>query len=122
MIGPDPGPSEITEESLVSVLAAAWSAEVKDLSPITMQACRHRLERQILPGPGQLRVRELSIGVLDRRLIVDKRVASTANMCRSVVCQRRSKIDPLAPGGFDRGSVSGGADSGLGHVHAGCPP
>jgi integrase len=52
-----------------------------------MQAYRDRLDRQILPGLGQLRVRELTVGVLDRhlRLIVDKHGAATAKMCRSVL-------------------------------------
>ncbi|WP_245160691.1 hypothetical protein [Blastococcus sp. CT_GayMR16] len=51
-----------------------------------MQAYRDRPDRQILPGLGQLRVRELTIGVLDRhlRLIVARHGTSTATMCRSV--------------------------------------
>jgi len=56
---------EITADSRVSVLAEAWYAGLTDLSPVTMQAYRDRLDRQILPGLGQLRVRELSIGVFD---------------------------------------------------------
>jgi hypothetical protein len=49
-------------------LAEAWYGGLKNLSPVTMQAYRDRLDRQILPGLGQLRVRELSVGVLDRHL------------------------------------------------------
>jgi integrase len=65
-----------------------------------MQAYRDRLDRQILPGLGQLRVRELSVGVLDRhlRLIVDKHGASTAKMCRSVLsgmCTLAARHDAL---------------------------
>ena len=59
---------EITADSRVSVLAEAWYAGLADLSPVTMQAYRDRLDRQILPRLGQLRVRELSVGNLDRHL------------------------------------------------------
>jgi integrase len=91
---------DITAETRVSALAQAWYAGLTDLSPITMQAYRDRLDRQILPGLGQLRVRELSIGVLDRhlRLIVDKHGASTAKMCRSVLsgmCTLAARHDAL---------------------------
>jgi integrase len=91
---------DITAETRVSALAEAWYAGLKDLSPVTMQAYRDRLDRQILPGLGQLRVRELSIGVLDRhlRLIVDKHGASTAKICRSVLsgmCTLAARHDAL---------------------------
>jgi integrase len=91
---------DVTAETRVSALAETWYAGLKDLSPVTMQAYRDRLDRQILPGLGQLRVRELSIGVLDRhlRLIVDKHGASTAKMCRSVlsgICTLAARHDAL---------------------------
>ncbi len=91
---------EITAETRVSVLAETWHAGLTDLSPITMQAYRDRLDRQILPGLGQLRVRELTVGVLGRhlRLIVDKHGASTAKMCRSVLsgmCNVAARHDAL---------------------------
>jgi hypothetical protein len=59
---------EISADSQVSALAEVWYAGLTGLSPVTMQAYRDRLDRQILPGLGQLRVRELSVGVLDRHL------------------------------------------------------
>jgi hypothetical protein len=59
---------EITAERRVSALAEAWYASLAHLSPITLQAYRDRLDRQILPRLGQLRVRELSVGTLDRHL------------------------------------------------------
>ena len=58
----------ITADSRVSSLADAWYAGLTDLSPRTTEAYRDRLDKQILPGLGQLRIRELSIGVLDRHL------------------------------------------------------
>jgi hypothetical protein len=50
----------------VSALADAWYAGLAELSPVTMQAYRDRLDRQILPGLGQLLVRELSVGIEDQ--------------------------------------------------------
>ena len=78
---------EITADSRVSALAEAWYAGLADLSPVTMQAYRDRLDRQILPGLGQLRVHELSIGALDRhlRLVAKKHGVDTARTCRSVL-------------------------------------
>jgi hypothetical protein len=75
---------DITAESRVSVLAEAWYAGLTDLSPVTQQAYRDRLDRQILPRLGQLRIRELSVGNLDRHLrgIADTHGVATARMCR----------------------------------------
>src|SRR3954467_7069399 len=64
----DQAHGDITAESDVSALAEAWYAGLSDLSPVTMQAYRDRLDRQILPRLGRLRVRELSVGNLDRHL------------------------------------------------------
>ncbi|WP_409332029.1 site-specific integrase [Trujillonella humicola] len=92
---------DISAESRVSILAEAWYAGLADLSPITMQAYRDRLDRQILPRFGQLRVRELSVGNLDRHLrgIADEHGVATARMCRSVLsgmCTLAARHDALA--------------------------
>jgi hypothetical protein len=92
---------EITGDSRVSALAEAWYAGLADLSPITMQAYRDRLDRQILPRLGQLRVRELSVGTLDRHLrgIADQHGVATGRMCRSVLsgmCTLAARHDALA--------------------------
>src|SRR5688500_10403812 len=92
---------EITAESRVSALAEAWYTGLAGLSPVTMQAYRDRLDRQILPGLGQLRLRELSIGVLDRhlRLVAKKHGVSTARTCRSVLsgmCTFAARHDALS--------------------------
>jgi integrase len=91
---------EVTADSRVSALAEAWYAGLTDLSPVTMQAYRDRLDRQILPGLGQLRVRELSAGVLDRhlRLVADKHGVATARTSRSVLsgmCTLAARHDAL---------------------------
>ena len=90
----------ITADSRVSALADAWYAGLIDLSPRTMEAYRDRLDRQILLGLGQLRIRELSIGVLDRhlRLIAENHGVATARMCRSVLsgmCTLAARHDAL---------------------------
>jgi hypothetical protein len=92
---------EITADSRVSVLAEAWYAGLADLSPVTMQAYRDRLDRQLLPRLGQLRIRELSVGTLDRQLraIADAHGTATARMCRSVLsgmCTLAARHDALA--------------------------
>jgi integrase len=90
----------ITADSRVSVLADAWYAGLTDLSPRTMEAYRDRLDKQILPGLGQLRIHELSIGVVDRhvRLVSDNHGIATARMCRSVLsgmCTLAARYDAL---------------------------
>jgi integrase len=65
-----------------------------------MQAYRDRLDRQILPRLGQLRIRELSVGALDRHLrgIADAHGVATARMCRSVLsgmCTLAARHDAL---------------------------
>src|SRR4051794_33093704 len=55
---------EITADSRVHVLAEVWYADLDNLSPITLQVYRDRLDRQLLPRVGQLRIRELSVGIL----------------------------------------------------------
>ncbi|MGZ4620495.1 MAG: site-specific integrase [Blastococcus sp.] len=90
----------ITAASWVSDLAEAWYDGLSELSPVTMEAYRRRLDAQILPGLGQLRVRELTVGVLDRhvRLIVTNHGVATARMCRSVLsgmCTLAARHDAL---------------------------
>jgi integrase len=77
----------ISADSRVSALADAWYDGLTDLSPTTMEAYRLRLDRQILPGLGQLRIRELSVGVVDRhlRLVAQNHGTAVARMCRSVL-------------------------------------
>jgi integrase len=75
-------------------------AELHDLSPRTTEGYRDRLDKQILPGLGQLRIRELSTDVIDRhlRLIDDNHGVATARMCRSVLsgmCTLAARHDAL---------------------------
>jgi integrase len=82
------------------MLADAWYAGLTDLSPVTMEAYRRRLDVQILPALGQLRIRELSAGVLDRHLraISATHGVATARLCRSVLsgmCKLAARYDAL---------------------------
>src|SRR3954449_13349831 len=44
---------ELTAESRVLLLAEAWYGSLDNLSPVTLQAYRDRLDRQLLPRLGQ---------------------------------------------------------------------
>jgi hypothetical protein len=70
----------------VQHLADAWWDEIRlsDRFPSTLDAYRGSLDRYVLPGLGQLKVRELQPSVVDRflRSITS---ASWAKMARSVV-------------------------------------
>ena len=52
-----------------------------------MQAYPNRLDQQVLPGLGNLRVRELSVGTIERhlRLVADKHGHGMAKMTTSVL-------------------------------------
>src|SRR5215211_1861940 len=81
--------AEITPDTKIAALAEAWFAEIsaQDRSPGTLRAYRDRLDRQIIPALGNLRVRELPTGVVDRhmRAVRDKHGASLAKLCRTVL-------------------------------------
>jgi hypothetical protein len=59
---------EIAPDTKVAVLAEKWFSELEGKSPSTVQAYRDRLDRQVLPALGSVRVREMSVGLLDRHL------------------------------------------------------
>ncbi len=83
------GEADITPDTAVSVVAEIWFKELVrlDRSPTTQQAYRDRLDRQIIPGLGGLKMRELSTGKIDRHLltVTDKHGPGTAKLCRSVL-------------------------------------
>jgi hypothetical protein len=55
---------EITPDTKIAGLAETWFAEIsaQDRSPGTLRAYRDRLDGQIIPGLGNLRVRERTTG------------------------------------------------------------
>jgi hypothetical protein len=58
----------ISSASKVSVLAELWFRGLRRKSPNTMHVYRDRLDRQVIPSLGELRVRELSVGTVSRHL------------------------------------------------------
>src|SRR3954449_8498948 len=50
----------ITPDTKMSVLSEKWFSELEGKSPSTLQAYRDRLDRQVLPALGNVRVREIS--------------------------------------------------------------
>lgn len=62
------GQGELTGDSRVKDVAESWFAALRDIAPSTKQAYRDRLDRQVIPGLGQLRIRELTVGTLHRHL------------------------------------------------------
>src|SRR3954453_1284800 len=60
----------LTSEPKISELARMWfdQARESDLSPGTLRLYRDRLDGQILPAMADIRIRELSTGLVDRHL------------------------------------------------------
>jgi integrase len=83
------GDAEVSPETRVRVLAEAWFRYLseQDRSITTLQQYRYRLDRQILPVLGSLRVRELTPGIIDRhlRLMAARHGPAAAKTCRSIV-------------------------------------
>jgi hypothetical protein len=81
--------AEITPDTKIAGLAETWFAEIsaQDRSPGTLRAYRDRLDRQIIPALGNLRVRELTTGIVDRHLraVRGKHGAALAKLCRTVL-------------------------------------
>ena len=73
----------------IVTLAEAWFRDVSagDRSPSTLAQYRYRLDRQIIPALGELRVRELTPGTIDRHLtaVTAKHGAVAARTVRSVL-------------------------------------
>lgn len=91
---------DITPDTRVDVLAEAWFSGLENLSPTTLQAYRQRLDQQVLPGLGHLRVRELSVGTVERhlRLVSDEHGPAMAKMTKSVlsgICGLAARHDAL---------------------------
>jgi integrase len=90
----------VTPDTRVSVLAEKWYAELEGKSPSTLQAYRDRLDRQIIPALGSVKVRELTVGLVDRHLaaVKTKNGPSMAKMTKSVlsgICGLATRHDAL---------------------------
>lgn len=92
----------LTPETTMSELAKVWLEEVQesDLSPSTVQAYHDRLDRQILPALGDLKVRELTTGLVDRHLSAVKAMhgaalAKTTKSVLSGLCRLACRHDAM---------------------------
>ncbi|MFC4942533.1 tyrosine recombinase XerC [Pseudonocardia sp. GCM10023141] len=83
--------AEVTADTKFAAVAELWFADFqrKDRSPNTLQAYRDRLDKQILPALGSVRVRELSVGLVDRHLraVEAKHGAGLAKQTKTVLGQ-----------------------------------
>src|SRR5450756_237201 len=92
--------TDITAQTRVRELAETWFASLDSQSPSTRQRYRDRVDKQILPALGELRLRELSIGTVDRFLktVAKQNGAAMAKMTRSVLsgmCGLAARHDAL---------------------------
>ena len=81
--------SALTPATKVTTLAEAWWSEIdsSNRSPGTKRLYRDRLDRQIIPSLGNLRIRELTVGAVDRHLraVTASNGAAVAKAVRSVL-------------------------------------
>jgi integrase len=94
--------SGISRESRFSLVAVAWWTEYsrRPRSPGTLQRYRDRLDRQILPGLGNLRLTELTTGAFERflRTVETRHGSAMAKMTRNVcsgICAYAARYDIL---------------------------
>lgn len=94
--------SELTPETRVKVLAELWWKEIeaRNLSPGTLRLYRDRLDRQVIPALGNLRLRELTTGAVDRHLraVATNNGPAIAKAVRSVlsgVCSLACRLDAI---------------------------
>ncbi|HWM04394.1 MAG TPA: tyrosine-type recombinase/integrase, partial [Actinophytocola sp.] len=92
----------IGPETRVDALAEAWWSEIEQgtHSPGTRRNYRDRLDRQVTPSLGRLRVRELTTGTIDHHLraVRDRHGAATAKLTRTVLsgmCGLAARHDAL---------------------------
>lgn len=91
---------EICGSTRVSVLAEAWFETMTELAPTTKQAYRDRLNIQVLPSLGNLLIRELTVGTIDRHLraVAKKHGVGVSRTTRSVLsgmCGLAARHDAL---------------------------
>ena len=92
----------ITPDTKLSIVAEMWFADLReqDRSPSTLQMYRDRLDRQVLPALGNIRLRELTVGRVDAHLKAVKAShgSAVAKLTRSVlsgICGVGTRHDAL---------------------------
>lgn len=94
------GTGDITPDTRLAVVAEKWFGELDGKSPSTLQGYRDRLDRQVLPALGRVRVREVSVGLLDRHLAAVRAThgPGLAKMTKSVlsgICNLACRHDAM---------------------------
>ncbi len=96
------GGDEITRESRVQDLAEHWWGEFSKLgrSPGTLRLYRDRLDNQVIPGVGKLRVRELTTAAINRHVksVAERNGAAVAKVVRTVLsnmCGHACRLDAM---------------------------
>ncbi|MTD17149.1 tyrosine-type recombinase/integrase [Nakamurella sp. YIM 132087] len=94
------GGGGLTRESRIAELANLWfeQVEASDLSPSTVSSYRDRIDLQVLPALGKLRIREVTTGVVDRHLATVRvnHGSSLAKLTKSVLsgmCRLACRLD-----------------------------
>ena len=96
------GDGDLTGESTVRQLGDAWFEALgrQDLSPNTTRAYRLCLDKHVYPALGEVRIRQLTVSLVDRFLatLADRRGYGAAKMTRSVIsgmCALAARVDAL---------------------------
>ncbi|WP_198537771.1 site-specific integrase [Frankia sp. KB5] len=96
------GAAEITRDSRVEELAEHWWAEYAKLpkSPGTLRLYRDRLDRQVIPGLGPLRIRELTTAAVNRHIkaVTERNGPAVAKAVRTVLsnmCGHACRLDAM---------------------------
>jgi hypothetical protein len=83
--------AEITPDTKLGAVAEVWFADFgrQDRSPTTVAAYRDRLDKHVLPALGNVRIRELTVGLVDRHLraVEAKHGAAMAKQTKTVLGQ-----------------------------------
>ena len=96
------GAGDITPDTKVTVACESWWEEFtkRPVSPNTIRLYRDRLDNQIIPSLGELRIRELTVGTVDRHIqtVAEKHGPGTARTTKAVlsgVCRYAARHDAL---------------------------
>ena len=81
------GRDVITRETKFPEVANKWFSELNDLSPSTRQRYRERLDRFIIPAFKEVRMREITVGLIDRHLNAVKQThgAASAKVTKTIL-------------------------------------
>src|SRR3954447_20485881 len=77
----------VTRETKFPIVAEKWFSELVDHSPSTMQRYRERLDRFIVPAFREVRMREITVGLIDRHLhaVQEKHGAASAKITKTIL-------------------------------------